>query len=108
MLLIGTTGSAKIEGMKAERLLRQRFVLQDNALAELVVWRLPKPAHGSTHEYKYRLAFVVDDQCVLRFDNEAGKGDHYHEGDVERPYRFVSLDRLLEDFWRLVDDCNYD
>ena len=36
---------------------------------------------GSTHDYKYALAYVVAGQCVIRYDNEAGKGDHKHFGD---------------------------
>jgi hypothetical protein len=35
---------------------------------------------GSRHQYKYRLVLVVNDDCVLRYDNEAGKGDHKHVG----------------------------
>jgi hypothetical protein len=42
--------------------------------------------------------------CVLRFDNEAGKGDHFHRGEAEAPYLFTSLERLLADFWTAVDD----
>jgi hypothetical protein len=45
------------------------------------------------------LALVVDDQGVLRYDNEVGKGDHKHLDDEECPYRFVSLDDLLANFW---------
>ncbi|HME27340.1 MAG TPA: DUF6516 family protein, partial [Acetobacteraceae bacterium] len=37
-----------------------------------------------------------------RFDNEAGKGDHLHIGEREEPYEFVSLDRLIDDFWNEV------
>jgi len=40
---------------------------------------------------------------VLRYDNEAGKGDHRHVGDVETEYRFTTPDQLLADFWRDVD-----
>jgi len=43
-------------------------------------------AGSSAHGYKYRLAFVVDDECVLRYDNEAGKGDHKHIDAKEAPY----------------------
>ena len=39
---------------------------------------------------------------MLRFDNEAGKGDHLHVGEREEPYHFVSLDRVVEDFWAAV------
>ena len=28
---------------------------------------------------------LVDGECVLRFDNETGKGDHRHFGDKEVP-----------------------
>lgn len=80
-------------------LLRERHVLSENSFAELVIWRLPRPLAGSPHQSKYRLAFVVDEICVLRFDNEAGKGDHKHIEDVEMPYVFVSLAKLLADFW---------
>ena len=34
----------------------------------------------------------------MRYDNEAGKGDHRHYGEYEDSYRFVSLNRLLADF----------
>ncbi len=36
--------------------------------------------------------------CVVRYDNEAGKGDHRHIGRREEPYRFVDPDTLIHDF----------
>jgi hypothetical protein len=42
---------------------------------------------------------VVRGVCVLRYDNEAGKGDHVHRGERERPYRFTDTDRLVADFF---------
>lgn len=65
---------------------------------EVVVWKLPAPLRGSTHGFKYSLAHAVEGVCVLRYDNEAGKGDHRHIGGKEMPYLFVSVDRLLDDF----------
>jgi hypothetical protein len=53
----------------------------ESAIVEMVVWRLPRSQAGSTHRLKYRLAFVVDGVCVLRYDNESDKGDHKHVGD---------------------------
>jgi Family of unknown function (DUF6516) len=44
------------------------------------------------------LAFVVKGECVLRYDNEAGKGDHRHLGMREERYRFASIDQLVSDF----------
>ncbi len=83
--------------MKAELLMRERRVLADGFI-EVVVWSLAEPLSGSTHSLKYRLAYVVRSECVLRYDNEAGKGDHRHVGTKELPYRFVSVDRLIDDF----------
>lgn len=84
--------------MKAVELFRQRIVYAENRFAELVLWRLPKPAEGSRHSFKYRLVYVVDEVCVLRYDNEAGKGDHRHWNGVESTYKFSSPDKLLADF----------
>ena len=46
----------------------------------MVVWEVPKPKRGSAHSFKYRLALISDGVCMLRYDNEAGKGDHKHIG----------------------------
>ena len=86
--------------MKAALLLKERVPFDDESFAELVIWRLPKPAPGSMHPYKYRLAFIVGDECVLRYDNEAGKGDHRHTRTRELTYVFESPDRLVQDFLR--------
>ena len=87
-----------ISNMKATELLRTRVVLAENAFAELVLWRVPKPVLGSTHTFKYRLAYVVNGRCVVRFDNETGKGDHRHFNDRERPYTFETPEKLITDF----------
>lgn len=88
--------------MKATLLTRNRIAHADEAFAEVVVWKVPQPLPGSLHLYKYRLAFVVAGICVIRYDNEAGKGDHFHVGDVETRYRFSSLDELFADFDRAI------
>lgn len=89
--------------MAARLLLRERRVLAENIFVEAVVWQLPQPVRGSKHGFKYRLALIVDGACVLRFDNEAGNGDHKHVRDRQVPYRFTSLAQLLTDFWREVE-----
>ena len=83
--------------MKAELLMRERRVLEVGFI-EVIVWGLPEPLSGSTHSFKYRLAYVVDGECVLRYDNESGKGDHRHMGGKETTYVFISVDQLLDDF----------
>jgi Family of unknown function (DUF6516) len=89
--------------MKATSIMRERISLDDVSFVELVVWKLPKPLTGSAHDFKYRLAFVSDDICVVRYDNEAGKGDHKHLGEVESDYIFRGLVQLQRDFWDDVE-----
>jgi hypothetical protein len=90
--------------MKAEALAQERYVLAEDAFVEIVVWRVPKALTGSTHRFKYRLALVIAGECVLRYDNEIGKGDHRHVGDVETAYSFEGYEKLLADFWADVDE----
>ena len=89
--------------MKTELLLRERHVLSEDTFAEIVVWRLPRAARGSEHRFKYRLALVAAGECVMRYDNEAGKGDHRHIGDDEIHYELVGYDELIDDFWADVE-----
>ena len=89
--------------MKGNLLINERHVLDVGAFVEIVVWRLPQSVRGSEHRFKYRLALVVEGVCVLRFDKEAGKGDHKHVADSEEPYKFNDPEALLEDFWNEVD-----
>lgn len=84
--------------MKATALIRRRIILAVDAFAEVAVWRVPKPVHPSTHLYKYRLVYVVNRKCVLRYDNERGKGDHRHFDSVEFLYTFSSPEQLMADF----------
>ena len=94
--------------MKARPLLDERHNVADGAFIEAVVWEVPKPLPGSTHDYKYRLALVIEGRCVLRYDNEPGKGDHRHVGDQEMPYAFSTPGRLFDDFYEDVVRCLYE
>lgn len=89
--------------VEAELLHRGRHVLTETAFVEIVVWRVPRPVQGSRHDFKYSLVLVADGLCVLRYDNERGKGDHKHIGESEVLYRFVDLETLQADFWKDVE-----
>ncbi len=89
--------------MKAISIMRERISLDDDGFVELVVWKLPKPLAGSAHDFKYRLAFVSGGICVVRYDNEAGKGGHKHPGEVKSDYTFRDLVQLQRDFWDDVE-----
>ena len=84
--------------MKAVSILHRRVTDAEGGFAEYVVWLLPKPLPPSEHDYKYRLAYVKNGRCVIRYDNERGKGDHRHFGDNEKPYHFSTPRLLIADF----------
>ena len=88
--------------MDAELLFRKRIALLETTFVEMVVWKVPTPVRGSLHGFKYRLALVAEGTCVLRYDNESGKGDHKHIEEVEMAYHFTDLESLQVDFWQDV------
>ena len=90
--------------MNAELMLNERHSVSEDAFVEMVVWRLPSPAEGSQHRFKYRLALEVGGRCVLRYDHERGEGDHKHIGEDSIPYTFTKPKSLLDDFWHDVDN----
>lgn len=92
--------------MKATLVARTRVVFAENAFAELVLWKVPAPVAGSAHDFKYRLAYVVEGVCVVRYDNELGKGDHRHFGEVESKYSFSTPEALLAAFERDIARWN--
>lgn len=76
----------------------------EERFAEIVIWELPEADLGRSHGFKYRLAYVVAGTCVLRFDNEVGKGDHKHFGEKQVRYVFTTTEQLVTDFWNAVEN----
>jgi hypothetical protein len=50
----------------------------------------------------------VQGECVLRYDNEAGKGDHRHIGTSEYEYAFSTIEKLLADFQQDIARWNHE
>jgi hypothetical protein len=94
--------------MKATQLICTHIIYAESVFAELVLWRLPKPLIGSLHNFKYRLAYVVRGRCVLRYDNETGKGDHRHFGENGSAYIFTTPEQLIADFQNDIKRWNYE
>jgi Family of unknown function (DUF6516) len=92
--------------VKAERIFYDKAVLADGSIIEMVLWRLPQPSSDRPHGLKYRLFFGKDGIRIVGYDNERGKGDHKHLGGLERPYRFTSVEQLMEDFLADVAAAN--
>ncbi len=89
--------------MKAKLLLRNKRVYADGAIREMVIWKLPEADAERPHGLKYRLYYGTEEECLVRYDNERGKGDHRHYGDREELYRFLSVEKLLADFRNDID-----
>jgi hypothetical protein len=97
-----------MSNMKAAPLIRRRVILAPDAFAEVAVWRGPEPVPPSEHSFKYRLAYVVGGVCVLRYDNERGKGDHRHYAEQELDYPFSTPEQLMLDFNADIERWNHE
>ncbi len=83
----------------------RKEVRSDGSIIQAVVWELPVPLLGSRHRYKYRLYFGKDGNCLVRYDNEQGKGDHMHVNGNELPYHFTDIPALIRDFKEAIKAC---
>ncbi len=89
---------------KATLLFRSHLVYPDGALREMVIWRLPKADQEHPYGLKYRLYYgSPDGRCMIRYDNERGKGDHRHFCGKEARYHFRDVETLVADFQRDVN-----
>lgn len=85
--------------MRATLVLRDRVIDEEGDLTELVLWRVPRsPRHPEG--IRYRLAFLLagTGMPAVLYDNHHPKGHHRHRGELQEPYRFSTVDRLLVDF----------
>jgi hypothetical protein len=100
-----TTGGGVViyNNMNAALLLDERQILSPTAFVVLKVWRVPAPVRGSSQDLKYSFVLVENGQSVVRYDNEAGKGDHKHLPTGEVSVTFTSPAQLLNEFWADVD-----
>lgn len=81
----------------------------DPAIAELKVWEVPRSDHYPEGlKYSMFLVRSGDGQIIVGLDNHRPKGPHAHVGREERPYRFEGTDKLVEDFWRIVELEGYE
>jgi hypothetical protein len=78
---------------------REKFIYDDGAIREMVLWQIPQKSAGEPYIIKYRLYYGLSDgTCIIRYDNERGKGDHRHFKDKETPYKFRNVENLVADF----------
>jgi Family of unknown function (DUF6516) len=85
--------------MAARLLYEERYIYSDGAIREMVLWQLPRKSTDRPHGLKYRLYYGLGDgTCLVRFDNESGKGDHKHAGGQEESYLLIDVETLVADF----------
>ena len=90
--------------VKAKLIYRSKLIYPDGAIREMVIWQLPEKTSDRPHGLKYRLYYGDSKgNCLVRYDNETGKGDHKHYKNREEPYNFHSVVKLVADFQRDID-----
>lgn len=90
--------------MKASLVAHSKEVRDDGTIVEVVIWELPEPLPPCAHRFKYRIFYGTASDERVRYDNERGKGDHRHVSGRESPYVFSSIECLLDDFERDIQD----
>jgi len=91
--------------MKARLVYREKYIYTDRSIREMVLWQLPKKTTDKPQGLKYRLNYgLADGTCLVRYNNETGKGDHRHFFDKEESYEFKDVETLVADF---LSDIEY-
>lgn len=57
--------------MPAVELMNRRIQIADNAFASIRILEVDPAILGSTHQYKYSLAYIVDGVCVIEVRQRA-------------------------------------
>jgi hypothetical protein len=85
--------------MKVTLVIDHKMVFPDGTILQMMIWHLPEAGTERPHGLKYRFYYGLSDgTCVVRYDNEHGKGNYRHYGDREEPYQFVDIEALSTDF----------
>jgi hypothetical protein len=93
--------------MKAELLIHDKVKNKHGGIIEVKVWSVSKSA-DKPHGYKYSLVYIRKGKRILGYDNAEGKRDHRHYKDKEMSYKFVSIDKLFEDFFKNLKEVMKD
>ena len=92
--------------MQAKLIYWEKYFYADSAMREMVLWQLPEKTAKNSHDLKYRLYYgLADGTCIVRYDNETGKGDHRHKKDQEEPYQFKDVETLVVDFLKDIEEA---
>lgn len=77
----------------------EKLSLNSGLVSERKIWRIAKSnRYPLGFRYRLVLADPKTHHVLLLYDNHWPKGPHVHLDNKERPYDFMSLERLLTDF----------
>ncbi|USS95527.1 DUF6516 family protein [Serratia symbiotica] len=82
---------------------KERLEIDAKSFISIVIWEVDPAILGSRHGYKYSLAYVVNGECVMHYDNERGKGDHKHIRHKEISTTFTTIEALVDDFFNDIE-----
>ena len=92
--------------MRAKLIYHEKFIYADGAIREMVLWKLPNKTSDRPHGLKYRLYYGLSDgTCIVRYDNESGKGNHKHIKGKEKSYQFKDVETLVADFLAEIENA---
>ena len=84
--------------MMAKLIYREKFIYEDGAVREMDLWQRPRKSAEKPNALNCRLYYRLSDgTCIVRYDNETGKGDHRHLRGKEEVYPFKGVETLVAD-----------
>ncbi len=82
---------------------KRRLITPKGNLVEIVAWKVPK-SKSYREGIKYSFTFICDSKRTIAFDNFNNEGHHKHYLNKKEPYKFNSLQKIFEQFFRLVEE----
>ncbi len=71
-------------------------------IVEMKIWQVPTSVKNP-QGIKYSLVYIKGGERLIGYDNAEGKGHHRHHQNLEKPYEFKGVNKLIEDFYADVE-----
>ena len=84
--------------MKSTLVFYRKNILKNGDTVEMKIWQVPY-SKDKPHGLKYSLVYIRKGERVVGYDNAEKKGYHKHFREMEIPYKFKEMDRLILDFY---------
>ncbi len=91
----------------AYRIVEERNELGPDEFVEFRVHEVPRSAFFS-EGIKYSMSYVRKGNCILRYDNERGKGHHKHFNGEESDTEFAEINTHMKKFLQEVAEIRRD